>query len=245
MLNDSLSDKEVNQYHEEGYIGPYKLFGADRAGKLLKQITTQIDNSQGHPSGIDAIEEIHDRHLDIPEMYEICSDPGIVERTANLYGNDLVLWSSRMWKKESGAREFPWHQGDHFHPIEPPVTLTAWVALTNATEANGCCQVIPNSHKDVLPHIEASDDMGFTEMADPSQIDEDRAVSLELEPGECFMFNERCLHRSLENETDTTRIGVSARITLPFVKTRKPYGTTVLKGEDDMNINGTTTPPIQ
>lgn len=244
MSEIGLTDEEVNQYHDKGYIGPYRLFDEEKATSVLDAVTTHIEETDGHPSGRDDVDLENSRHLDSPEMYELASHPGIVERAADIYGDDLMLWSSRVWEKEPHGREFPWHQGDHFHPIEPPVTMTAWVALTEATEENGCCQVIPESHFNHVPHVQADEDKGFSAQAHPDMVDEEEAVSFELEPGEFFMFNERCLHRSLDNSTDEPRIGASVRLTLPWVKCYQSYGTMMVKGEDRMGLNDMSEPPV-
>lgn len=248
-----LSEEDIEQYHEKGYIGPFRLFEEDEVLDIVGRIQQQVAEPDDYPlSEYDGIPREHDRHRDSPAMYELCSQPGIVERTSDIYGDDVVLWSSHIWQKDPGGSKVPWHQGDHFHPIEPPVTLTAWVALSDATEENGCLQMIPESHKESIPHVEADGDDAFHDMADTDQIDNDEAVSLELEPGEFVMFNERCLHRSLENDTDSPRVGVSVRLTLPFVKVRNEsdelyegHKTMVLKGEDSVGLNETMEPPVE
>lgn len=245
MAELALSEEEVNKYHDRGYIGPYRLFDKERAADILDSVQTQIEETDGHPTGKDDVDLNDSRHLDSREMYELCSHPGIVERAADIYGDNLMLWTSRIWEKEAGGREFPWHQGDHFHPLEPPVTMTAWVALTEVTEENGCCQVIPESHKNHVPHVKAGEDKGFSAQAHPDMVDSDRAVSFELEPGEVFLFNERCIHRSLDNNTDKPRIGASVRLTLPWVKCYQTYGKMMVKGEDPMGINEMSEPPVE
>lgn len=244
MSDVGLSEKEVHQYHDKGFIGPYRLYERDEAVAIRERVLAHIDETDGHPHA-DDVPEINSRHLDCPEMYELCSHRGIVERTADIYGDDLMLWSSRIWEKEANGKEFPWHQGDHFHPLEPPVTLTAWVALTEVTEENGCCQVIPESHFNHVQHVKAGEDKGFTAMAHPDMVNEGDARSFELEPGEFFMFNERCLHRSLDNDTDSSRIGASVRITLPWVKCDQGYGTTMVKGQDTGGLNEMADPPTE
>lgn len=240
----ALSEEEIEQYHNKGYIGPYRLFSEEVATNTLEAVKKTIEETDGHPSGRDDVDLENSRHLDCPEMYELCSHPGIVDRAAGIYGDNLMCWSSRIWEKPPGAGQFQWHQGDHFHPIEPPVTMTAWVALTEATEGNGCCQVIPESHFNHVPHIKAEGGMGDAQ-AHPKMVEEDKALSFELEPGECFLFNERCLHRSLANDTDKPRIGASVRITLPFVKCFQSYGPMMVKGEDTMGINEFAEPPVK
>jgi len=41
-----------------------------------------------------------------------------------------------------------WHQDyGYWQCIDPPEMLTAWVALDDVSEENGCMQVVPGSHK--------------------------------------------------------------------------------------------------
>lgn len=243
MNQTELSREEVHQYHDEGYIGPYRLFDEDEAAPILESVRDTIRSTGEHPSGDEDADPAVCRHVDSRDMYELCTHPGIVERAADIYGDDLMLWTSQLWEKEPGGRENPWHQGDQFHPIEPPVTMTAWVALTEVTEENGCCQVIPESHFDHIPHVKAGDDKGFDVQAHPDMIDEERALSFELEPGEAFLFNERCVHRSFANDADEPRVGASVRLTLPWVKCYRDYGKMLVKGEDAMGLNEFDDPP--
>src|SRR5688572_2086158 len=76
------------------------------------------------------------RHLDDPTVFGLCSHPAIMDRMESLIGRDLVLWRSYFFNKGPGVAEIPWHQDLNYWPIEPPLNLTAWVAIDEVTPEN-------------------------------------------------------------------------------------------------------------
>lgn len=88
-------------------------------------------------------------------------------------------------------------------------------------------------------------------MADPTEFDTDEAIDMELQPGEFFLFTERTLHRSAGNTSDTRRLGMSPRATVPFAfqDPEESYNPNpermVLSGEDYVELNETVEPPAR
>jgi ectoine hydroxylase-related dioxygenase (phytanoyl-CoA dioxygenase family) len=65
----------------------------------------------------------------------------------DLIGPDVRLyWDQAVYKKPEYPKPFPWHQDNGYTYIEPQAYLTCWVALTDATERNGCPWVVPGGH---------------------------------------------------------------------------------------------------
>ncbi|MAE20206.1 hypothetical protein CMK12_14970 [Candidatus Poribacteria bacterium] len=54
--------------------------------------------------------------------------------------------------------------------------------------------MIPGSHRRVIPHIESTREVEFNRMGNPDYLDLSAIVSLEMEPGQFILFNERTLH---------------------------------------------------
>ena len=75
---------------------------------------------------------------------------------ASLYGPDLLLWRTNFFIKEPGAKEIPWHQDFNYWPLEPPIIISAWIAVDSATLENSCLQIVPGSHRKVVPHVESN-----------------------------------------------------------------------------------------
>jgi ectoine hydroxylase-related dioxygenase (phytanoyl-CoA dioxygenase family) len=111
------------------------------------------------------------------------------------------------------------------------------------TRDNACLQVIPGSHRKLLPHIKATPDMAFLEMADPEYVDESLAIDIELEPGQFILFNERLLHHSEVNRSSLPRCGLSIRLIPPIVRVlqydAQNHVLPIVSGQDKMRFNQT------
>jgi ectoine hydroxylase-related dioxygenase (phytanoyl-CoA dioxygenase family) len=71
----------------------------------------------------------------------------LVDICADLIGPDVRLyWDQAVYKKPATAASFPWHQDNGYAFVEPQQYLTCWIALTDATEENGCPWVVPGLH---------------------------------------------------------------------------------------------------
>jgi len=236
-----LSMEEVRQFHRDGYLGPFTAFEPDEMAEIRSYIERNVlDSDDGPQDGV----PVHDRHRDNDVVYDLYTHPAIVDRMASIYGEDLLLWATHFWNKEPGDAEIPWHQDGSFWDIEPPLNISAWIAIDEVTVENSCVNLVPGSHRRQIPHVEADEEMGFDEMADPAEFDPDEAVQMELEPGQFFLFTERTLHQSDPNTSDLRRLGTSMRVTLPFVDIDHDslydgHAATILSGEDWHGINET------
>ena len=83
---------------------------------------------------------------------------------------------------------------------------------------NGCLELIPGSHSSCVPHIPAEKGKWFTMEADPGHVNASKAVKITLNPGEFILFNERVLHHSPVNATNTRRFVMGPRFTIPIVR---------------------------
>ena len=237
--NNRLSRAEVDFFVENGYLGPYAAFTPAAMMPVRAEIETKALNTDGpNPR-----RPMQSRHMDSGAVFDLASHPAIIERIASLLGPDIVVWTTNFWLKEPGAAEIPWHQDINFWPIEPPVNISAWVAIDEVTAENACVRLIPGSHRQFLPHRRASEDMAIAETVDPNAYDEGQAVNMELKPGEFFLFSERLLHASSKNTSDKRRLGLSVRVTVPFVHIFQdshlhPGHTAILaSGRDVMGFN--------
>lgn len=246
---DGLSTDQVEQFYEEGYLGPLRACPPVEAAEFIERVEAEVLNTDDYPFSHTDAGPRHDRHRDSRLVYDFITQPSIIEKISSLYGPNLLLWTSHLWEKKSGEAGVPWHQEQHFSAIEPPVTATLDLALDPYDVEAGCFQVIPGSHESYIPHGEASgaESQG---MAGPEHVDDERAVTVELDAGEFLVYNSRLLHRTLNNDTGRSRRTISCRITTPLVKilTSSPliheeHKSIVVKGNDWHGINETVEPP--
>ncbi|MBL8992920.1 MAG: phytanoyl-CoA dioxygenase family protein [Spirochaetia bacterium] len=210
----TLSPGEIHFFHTNGYLGPLTLTSPEEMELIRSRIETEILTTDG-PNPKDRKQC---RMLDHSFLRDLLTRSEILDGMESLYGPDLVLWASYFFTKNPGDAEIPWHQDLNYWPLEPVINISAWIAIDEATEENACVRVIPGSHKKVAPHVRSRDGMQFSEMADPAYVDESRVISMELKPGQFFIFNEKLLHQSNANRSHKRRMGLTARVTVPFVK---------------------------
>ncbi len=234
--NYQLSCAEMDQFRKQGYLGPYTLCSPDE----MRNMQPEIEKVLKTDAPDHKVRE-HNRHLDHRLIHEFATHPAIVTRMAALYGPDLLLWRTNFFVKEPGAKEIPWHQDFNYWPLEPPIIISAWIAIDAATLENSCLQILPGSHRKVVPHVKATSEMAFNQMGDLGFIDTSSCVNLEMQPGEFVLFNERTLHHSDANCSDKRRIGLAVRVIVPIVKVLEwdapLHELVVIHGEDAVQFN--------
>ena len=243
--NFGLSSAEVAFFHDHGYLGPFVAVSPEEMSFIRHHIDTQVLTRPGRSPSI-----VQSRHMDSKTVFELAAHPAIIERMASLYGPNLILWATNFFKKDPGGKEIPWHQDLNYWPLEPLLNISAWIAIDDVKVDNSCVQILPGSHKNVVPHVPSREGMAFGEEADGKYFDAGNLVNMELQPGEFFLFNEKLLHHSEPNRSDRRRLGMSVRVTLPIVKIEhdvRPlhpgHCAILVRGEDYMGFNRLMEPP--
>ena len=244
IAENGLNPHEIEAFKEQGFLGPYPMMTPAEMVDLTPRIESVLGSvPPGHSNAI------HNRHLDCRPIYELATNPSIVARMISLYGHDLLLWRTNFFVKEPGSKRIPWHQDFNYWPIEPPVIVSAWIAVDASSVENSCVQVIPGSHRKIIPHVKAGDDVIFDEKGDDRYYDTSEAVDLEMAPGEFILFNERTLHHSHPNKSDMRRIGLAIRVIVPFVTVMKcdspEHALHLISGENRLGFNRLCEPPVE
>ena len=236
QTNTALSAEEMDQFRTQGFLGPFALCSPEEMGARRPAIEAVLESEPP-----DHRQKVHNRHLDHRLIWDLATDSEIIGRMQCLYGDDLLMWRTNFFVKEPGAKEIPWHQDHNYWPLEPPIIASAWIAIDESTVENSCLQVIPGSHRRTLPHVRATEDMGFAEMGDLDYLDLSQAVDLEMRPGEFILFNERTVHHSESNRSQKRRIGLAVRVVVPIVSVLKydapEHALVQISGRDPMGFN--------
>ena len=115
-----------------------------------------------------------------------------------------------------------WHQdsGVGLPDADETKMVTCWVAVTEATEENGCLQVLPKSHREgVALHCTTMDQVGIPEKL----IDQEQAKPIPLSPGGVLLFHPMCKHASLDNRSDAFRWSFDLRYNPIGQATGRPH----------------------
>ena len=143
---------------------------------------------------------------------ECLSLPRVLDAVESLIGEDLMAFLLMFIYKPPGVpgSVHPFHQDAVYFMFEPQdACLGVWIPLDPVDEKNGTLTIVPRSHQDGIKEHGAREGINFGAFAaEGVEGEEDvhrRAISLEMQPGECLLFNTRLYHRSGGNETDRHR----------------------------------------
>jgi phytanoyl-CoA hydroxylase len=127
--------------------------------------------------------------------------PTIVGICHDLVGPDVSMyWDQAVYKKPEKPRRFPWHQDNGYAFVEPQQYLTVWLALTDATESNGCPVVAPGFHRLGTLEHRYVDPLGFECLSSP-----EGAIAAPVPAGGAVVFSSLTPHLTGPNTTDAVR----------------------------------------
>ena len=135
----SLSEAAVRQYLDLGDRAPVPALTAREAHELRHRLETYEANS-GALSGTLR----HKPHLLFTWLNDLVRHPRILDAVEDIIGPDILRWGTSFFIKEKSNPSYvSWHQDSTYWGLEPPDIITAWVAFTDSTAANGAMRVIP------------------------------------------------------------------------------------------------------
>ena len=240
----ALTPQQVEQFHAEGFLAPLRALEPREMESLRPRIEAVL--AQDPP---DHKSPLHNRHLDSPLVWDLATSPAIIAAMKSVAGEDLLLWRTNFFRKDPGDREIPWHQDRNYWPLEPEIVVSAWIAIDPSTVENSCVQVLPGTHRRIVPHVKAPPTMVFRQMADPEAVDLSNKVDVELEPGQFMLFNERTMHHSEPNRSGRRRIGLAIRVIIPMVRVLEfdspNHRIMQISGEDRLGFNPHVDPPME
>jgi non-heme Fe2+,alpha-ketoglutarate-dependent halogenase len=206
-----LTPAQIEQYREEGFVSPIRVMSEAAAGEYRRRLEA-FEASSGGPLGGDLR---HKSHLLFTWLSELVRHDRILDAVEDLYGPDLLCWSTNFFIKEKANPAFvSWHQDSTYWGLSKPDVVSAWIAFTPAHSGNGAMQVIPGTHKtDQMPHRDTFDKHNLLTRGQEVAVDVDagKAVTITLEPGEMSLHHVRLVHGSPPNTSDDRRIGFAIR----------------------------------
>ena len=139
-------------------------------------------------------------------FHEFATQPDLVASVQHLLGTDIDCFLSQFIFKNPGAWGQPWHQDAFYFPFDRGPQVGVWLAVTEATLANGWLHVVPGSHLEpVHEHLldrRPNANQGYVEILDHDMSGE-RPVT--MAPGDLLIFHSHLMHRSKDNNSSAIR----------------------------------------
>lgn len=206
-----LTQAQVEQYRHDGCVFPVRVMSEGEALELRARLEA-FERETGGPLKGDLR---HKSHLLFTWLADLVRRDAIVDAIEDLYGPNLLCWTTNFFIKEAANPAFvSWHQDSTYWGLDRPDVVTAWVALTASHKANGAMEFIPGTHtSDQIPHRDtfAKNNLLTRGQEVAVEVDPGKAVAIELSPGEMSLHHVRLVHGSPPNPSNDRRIGFAIR----------------------------------
>jgi non-haem Fe2+, alpha-ketoglutarate-dependent halogenase len=230
----ALLSSAIEQYRQGGVLFPLDVLGADEVQQAQQLFEAMEFDHGGRLQG-----RMNQKpHLLYPWLNQLIRHPAIVDPVQSLLGPDLLCWSAQFFAKNARDPSYvSWHQDATYWGLSSPDVVTAWLAFTPSTIANGCMQVVPGTHHEQVGHQDtfAQDNLLSRGQEIAVQVDQSQVVNVELQPGQMSLHHVLLFHGSEPNPSDIRRIGFAIRYVPTHVRQLnglKDYATLV-RGQDD------------
>ena len=155
-----LSSSQVEQFHRDGFLRGGRMLSDEAVETLREEMGRVIhDRDKGGKQPVlchnfsredTPVWQIVNIWEASAAYHDLIFHPTIVEEVAQLTGaRTLRMWHDQIqYKPASQGGINMWHQDSPLWPILMPKTaqVTAWIALDEVDEENGCMSMVPGSH---------------------------------------------------------------------------------------------------
>ena len=199
----------ADRFARDGYVFPVGVLSPDQAAAYQRDLEALEQQARGDKLGNK--NQLNYPHVIFRFAHEIVTHPRILDAVEAILGPDILVWGSTLFVKDPHTESFvSWHQDLRYWGLDSDAEVSAWVALSPVTEANGCMRFVPGSHKgELLPHRDTfEDDNVLTRGQEAAvEIKEEDTVLVPLEPGQASLHHGKLLHASGANHSDERRVG--------------------------------------
>ena len=232
-----LNSNQLKQYNEEGYVAPLDILTTEEALEARNEIEL-IEKKM--PNEIDKSGR-YNVHLISPKLDAIVHNSKILDAVESIIGKNILVCSTTLFIKDPKQEGFvSYHQDAKYIGLEPHNWVTAWIAITNSNNENGCMRMWPKSHIELKDHNQKFNEGNLLTRGQTVEgIPESEVKSVELKAGQMSLHHPRIVHGSGINKSNDRRIGfvVQSYIGTNVKQVLGKNGVQIARGEDEFHYH--------
>tara|TARA_Y100000389_G_scaffold61609_1_gene57661 strand:+ start:996 stop:1823 length:828 start_codon:yes stop_codon:yes gene_type:complete len=201
-----LSSNQLKQYKDEGFVSPINIFTKEKA----KEIRSEIELIENKIPGELEKSGRYNAHLISPLLDEVAHNSIILDAVESLIGKNILVCGTTLFIKNPSEKGFvSYHQDAKYIGLEPHNWVTAWVAITDSNENNGCMRMWSGSHKSNLKEHDQNFNEGnlLTRGQTIRNVPKEKTTPLILKAGQMSLHHPTVVHGSDFNNSNDRRIG--------------------------------------
>ena len=233
-----LSPNQLKQYKDEGFVSPIDIFSKYKANEIRKEIELieEIMPNELSKSGR------YNAHLISPLLDEVTHDPRVLNAVQSIIGENILVCGTTLFIKNPNEKGFvSYHQDAKYIGLKPYNWVTAWVAITDSNEHNGCMRMWSGSHKDHLKDHDQMFNKGnlLTRGQTVKNVPIKETTPLILKAGQMSLHHPTVVHGSDFNKSNDRRMGfvIQSYIGTNVKQVLGKNSVQLARGEDKFNFH--------
>tara|TARA_B100001123_G_scaffold175114_1_gene201067 strand:- start:163 stop:990 length:828 start_codon:yes stop_codon:yes gene_type:complete len=242
----SLSVKQIKQYQDEGYVAPIDVLSKEEA----KEIRDEIERIEKKwPNELEGLGRNY-VHLISPVFNKICFKQKILDAVESIIGQNILICGTTLFIKNANEKGFvSFHQDAKYIGLKPYNWVTAWIAVTDANEENGCMRMWAGSHKEnIKEHNQKFDENNLlTRGQTIENVPIKKTEPVVLKAGQMSLHHPKVVHGSGLNKSNDRRIGfvVQSYIGTNVDQVLGKMYVQLARGKDSFNYHENVTRPVE
>jgi len=201
-----LSDKELKDYKDNGFVSPIDVLSLEEAEEIKKEIEHIEKKWPNELVGLGR----NNVHYISPVFDRVCHNHKILNAVESIIGKDILVGGTTLFIKDPDKKGFvSWHQDAKYIGFKPYNWVTAWLAITDANEENGCMRMWSGSHKEkIKDHKDTYDENNLLTRGQTVQnVPIEKTTPNILKAGQLSLHHPMIVHGSGPNKSNERRIG--------------------------------------
>ena len=202
----SLSTKQLKDYEDQGFVAPIDILTLEEATKIKEEIEYIEKKWPDELVGLGR----NNVHYISPVFDKVCHNSKILNAVESIIGKDILVGGTTLFIKDPNKKGFvSWHQDAKYIGFEPYNWVTAWLAITDANEENGCMRMWSGSHKEkIKDHKDTYDENNLLTRGQTVQnVPIEKTIPNILKAGQLSLHHPMIVHGSGPNKSNKRRIG--------------------------------------
>ncbi|MEZ6131334.1 MAG: phytanoyl-CoA dioxygenase family protein [Planctomycetaceae bacterium] len=230
----TLTPDQVQTYNTDGFVRLLNVYSDSEITAIREYFDGLLEKVFAAGGDSYSISTAHMKHAGV---YDILTNPKLVDMVADLLGDDVIAWGSHFFCKMPGdGKAVAWHQDASYWPLSPSRAVTVWLAIDDADPENGCMKFIAGSHHSGhLTYRESRpEDHSVLGQTVENAEQYGTVVIDDLKAGQASIHNDLLLHGSDANMSSRRRCGLTLRYAAAEVRAEMGWNAkgVIVRGSD-------------
>ena len=202
----ALNESQLKDYDDHGFVAPITILSSEEVAKIKEEIENIEKKWPDELVGLGR----NNVHYISPIFDQVCHNSKILDAVESIIGKDILVGGTTLFIKDPDKKGFvSWHQDAKYIGFEPYNWVTAWLAITDANEENGCMRMWSGSHKEkIKDHKDTYDENNLLTRGQTVQnVPIEKTTPNILKAGQLSLHHPMIVHGSGPNKSNQRRIG--------------------------------------